>query len=129
MRNLKLKYLAILPLITLGLAIGGCSSPKGTGSEDYKTYGEQIEDRKIINSIRANFRNNSAIPEHLIHLSIDRNIVQLSGFVRTTQEADLALLSASSTPGVKDVIDSLVVLSDSGYAARRGKAEAYSTKR
>jgi hypothetical protein len=127
MKNIK--YMALLPLAALSFVVAGCSSPKGTGYESYKTYGEQVEDRKIINSIRERFRANPAIPEHLIHLSIDRNIVQLSGFVRTTQEADLALLSTSSTPGVKDVIDSLVVLSDSGYAERRGKAEAYSTKR
>ena len=127
MKNIK--YLILLPLITLGFTLSSCSSPKGTGFESYKTYGEQVEDRKIINSIRERFHANPAIPEHLIHLSIDRNIVQLSGFVHTTQEADLALLSASSTPGVKDVIDSLIVLSDSGYAERRGAAEAYSTKR
>ncbi len=126
MKNIK--YLALLPLISLGL-MSSCSSPKGTGFEHYKTYSEQVEDRKIINAIRERFRANPAIPDNLIHLSIDRNVVQLSGFVKTLEEADLALLSANSVPGVKDVIDSLVVLSDTGYAERRARAEAYSTKR
>jgi osmotically-inducible protein OsmY len=127
MKNIK--YIAILPLVALSVAVGGCSSHKGTGYESYKTYGEQVEDRKIINNIRERFRTNPAIPEHLIHLSIDRNIVQLSGFVKNNQEADLALLIVNSTPGVKDIIDNLIVLTDSGYAERRGKAEAHTTKR
>jgi len=127
MKNIK--YLASLNMIVLGLAVAGCVSPNETGTESYKSYGEQVDDKKIVNKIRANFRTNQAIPDHLINVSIDRNIVQLSGFVRTHQEADFALLSARNTPGVKDIIDSLIVLSDSGYAERRGKAEAYSTKR
>lgn len=125
----KIKYLTLLPLIALGISVGGCSTPKGTGYEGYKTYGEKVEDGKIISRIRDNFRTNSAIPDDLIHLSIDRNIVQLSGFIRTSEEANLAVLSARRTPGVKDVINNLIVLTDPEYAVRRARAEAYDTKR
>lgn len=127
MKNIQ--YLVSLHLIILGFVVAGCTSSSGTGYENYKTYGEQLDDRKIINNIRASFRTNPTIPDHLIRLSIDRDIVQLSGFVRTHQEADLALLSVRNTPGVKDVIDSIIVLSDSGYAERRAKAEAHGTRR
>lgn len=127
----EVKYLAILPLITLSMSLAGCGgpNPKGTGAEYYKTYGEQIEDSKIIAKIRSNFRNNPSIPADLIHVSIDRNIVQLSGFVRTPAEANLTILTTRNTPGVKDVIDNIIVLSDPEYAARRGTAEAYNTRR
>jgi len=125
----KIKHLALLPLMVLGFTVTGCVAPHGTGYESYKTYGEQAEDGKIIARIRANFHVNSGIPERLIHLSIDRNIVQLSGFVRTHQEADLAILTAKSTPGVKDIINNIIVLSDPNYAIRRGVAESGSTRR
>jgi len=126
----SLKYKGVICLITLALGLFGCNPPGiATGREDYKSYGEQIEDRKIINNIQQNFRNNPAIPAHLVHLSIDRGIVQLSGFVHNTQEANLIILSTFSTPGVKDVIDSLVILSGSEYARRRAIAESRDTKR
>ena len=127
----EVKYLAIIPLISVSIGLAGCGgpNPKGTGAEDYKTYGEQIEDSKIISKVRSNFRNNPSIPADLIHVSIDRNIVQLSGFVRTAGEANLTVLTTRNTPGVKDVIDNIVVLSDPGYAVRRGTAETYNTRR
>lgn len=122
-------YLVLLPLIVLSANLSSCGGPKRTGAEEYKTYGEQVEDSKIVAKIRHNFRANPDIPSDLIYLSIDRNIVQLSGFVRTAAEANLALLTARNTPGVKDVINHLVVLTDSEYAARRAQAEARSTRR
>ena len=125
----NIKHLAVLPLMVLGFSVVSCTTLEGTGAESYKTYGEQVEDKKIVDMIRAKFRNNPTIPHQLIHLSIDRGTVQLSGFVRTNQEVDLAILSAKSTPGVKDVIDNIIVLSDKEYAKRRGIAEAGSTKR
>jgi osmotically-inducible protein OsmY len=100
-----------------------------TGKEGYKNQGEQIEDTKIVNFIRNKFRNDPLIPTSLIHIAVDRGIVQLSGFVRTYEEANLTISSVKGTPGVKDVINSLVVLSGGEYAARRAAAERYNTAR
>jgi hypothetical protein len=125
----KVNHFALLPLLVVAATIAGCAAPRGTGYESYKTYGEQTEDAKIIARIRTNFRLNPVIPDHLIHLSIDRNIVQLSGFVRNHKEADLAILTAKSTTGVKDVINNMIVLSDPDYARRRGDAEFSNTRR
>lgn len=124
MRNLKLLG-ALLALVSLV----GCVSPAVTGREGYKNYGEQIEDTKIIHNIRLAFRNNPIIPDKLIYLAVDRGIVQISGFVRNNQEADLALLTAMNTPGVKDVINSLVVLSSREYSEKRAIAEGRNTRR
>lgn len=119
----------MVSLVALGLAAGGCAAPMKTGQESYKAYGEQIEDTKIVAQIKSNFHKNSRIPSELIHMAIDRGIVLLSGFIRTHEEADLAILSAKSTPGVKHVINSLMVLSDPAYANIRANAEANSTRR
>lgn len=102
---------------------------KETGRESYKNQGEQIEDTKIVSFIKNKFRNDPLIPTSLIHIAIDRGIVQLSGFVRTHEEANLAILSVRGTPGVKDVINSLVVLSGGEYATRRATVERYNTAR
>ena len=100
-----------------------------TGREGYKNQGEQMEDTKIVNFIRNKFRNDPLIPTSLIHVAVDRGIVQLSGFVRTYEEANLTISSVKGTPGVKDVINSLVVLSGGEYAARRAAVERYNTAR
>ncbi|MCF8494459.1 MAG: BON domain-containing protein [Rickettsiaceae bacterium] len=100
-----------------------------TGREGYKNQGEQMEDTKIVNFIRNKFRNDRLIPTSLIHIAVDRGIVQLSGFIRTYEEANLAVSSVKGTPGVKDVINSLVVLSGGEYAARRATVERYNTAR
>jgi hypothetical protein len=114
----------------LCLNLISCGHPGGqTGREGYKNQGEQMEDTKIVNFIRNKFRNDPLIPTSLIHIAVDRGIVQLSGFVRTYEEANLTIASVKGTPGVKDVINSLVVLSGGEYAARRAAAERYNTAR
>jgi len=105
------------------------NSGRETGRESYKNQGEQIEDTKIVSFIKNKFRNDPLIPTGLIHIAVDRGIVQLSGFVRTHEEANLAILSVRGAPGVKDVINSLVVLSGGEYATRRATVERYNTAR
>lgn len=111
------------------LSLAGCQSRPVTGNESYKVYGEKVEDLKLINKVRHAFKASPTIPSELIHLSVDRGILQLSGFVHSHQEADLAILSARSIPEVKDVINSLVVMSSTDYALKRGVAASGTASR
>lgn len=124
MKNIKLLTLAFALI-----SVVGCSSHSLTGQESYKHYGEKVEDTKIIEKVKHSFHTNPSIPSNLIHLAVDRGIVQLSGFIHNHQEADLAILSARSISGVKDVINNLVVMSSSEYSVRRAQAESQDTKR
>ena len=120
MKNLK----TLTTLFTLLILMSCGGNSQMTGREAYKSQGEKIEDTKIIGHVRHAFHTNPMIPEKLVHIAVDRGIVQLSGFVRNNQEADLAILAARNVQGVKDVINSLVILSSHEYAARRANAEA-----
>lgn len=125
-----MKKFQILLVTVLCLHLVSCGGSRGqTGREGYKNQGEQMEDTKIVTFIRNKFRNDPLIPTSLIHIAVDRGIVQLSGFVRTHEEANLAILSVKGAPGVKDVINSLIVLSGGEYAARRATVERYNTAR
>lgn len=125
-----MKKFTSLFLTVLCFNLASCGhSGRETGRESYKNQGEQIEDTKIVSFIKNKFRSDPLIPTSLIHIAIDRGIVQLSGFVRTHEEANLAILSVRGAPGVKDVINSLVVLSGGEYAARRATVERYNTAR
>jgi osmotically-inducible protein OsmY len=123
MKNLKILASAIA-LTTLTACTHSI-----TGMESYKYYGERLEDTKIINNVRVAFSQNPLIPDKLIHLAIDRGIVQLSGFVHNNQEADVAILITKNTPGVKGIINSLVVMSSSEYSAKRAQAESTDARR
>ena len=125
-----MKKFTSLFLTVLCFNLASCgNSGRETGRESYKNQGEQIEDTKIVHFIRNKFRQDPLIPTSLIHIAVDRGIVQLSGFVRTHEEANLAISSVKGAPGVKDVINSLVVLSSGEYAARRATVERYNTAR
>lgn len=122
MKNLKL--LTAIAFITLPMFLVSCGGSQISGHESHKYYGEQVEDTKIITQVTHALRSNPAVPNKNIHIVIDRGIVQLSGFVRTVGEAELAILAAKNVTGVKDVINSLIVLSSPEYASRRAAAEA-----
>jgi len=125
-----MKKFQTLLVTVLCLNLISCGYSGGhTGRESYKNQGEQIEDTKIVTFIRNKFRQDPLIPTSLIHIAVDRGIVQLSGFVRTYEEANLAISSVKGAPGVKDVINSLIVLSGGEYAARRATVERYNTAR
>ena len=124
MKNLKL-----FTAFTALLALSSCGGSQISGHESHKYYGEQVEDTKIITQVMHSFRSNHAIPNKNIHIAIDRGILQLSGFVRNNMEADLAILAAKNVIGVKDVINSIVVLSSHEYALRRATAEARDAQR
>jgi len=123
MKNLKLLAASLAVL-----SLAGCNTTQ-TGMERYKVYGEKVEDVKIINKIRIAFKSNPSIPQDLIHLSVDRGILQLSGFVHNHREADLAILTARTVPEVKGVIDNIIVMSSDDYAVKRGIAESAAASR
>lgn len=125
-----MKKLPILFTTVACLNLISCGTANGrVGAESYKNYGEKVEDTKLVSFIRNNFRSDPLIPHSLIHIAVDRGIVQLSGFVQTHEAADLAVLKARSTPGVKDIINNIVVLSSADYANRRSVVEKYNTAR
>jgi len=124
---MKIFKLLLATVIFINLA--ACGNSSMTGRESYKHYGEKIEDTKIITHVRNSFRTNSLIPDKLIYLAVDRGIVQLSGFVHSQQQADLAVASIQNTPGVKGVINNLIVMSSEAYAQQRAQAERHDAGR
>ena len=125
-----MKKLQILLAAVLCANLVSCGGPIGkTGRESYKNQGEKIEDTKVIRAVKDNFRTNPLIPADLIHIAIDRGVVQLSGFVNNHEQANMAVLSVRGVNGVKDVINNLVILSGAEYSKIRANAERYSTAR
>lgn len=123
------KLQALITVLLCTSLVGCVSSTDTTGRESYKNFGEQIEDSKIVNFITNKFSSDPFIPHKLIHIAVDRGIVQLSGFIHTYREADLVISVTRNSPGVKDVINNLIVLSSQDYAIRRATAEKYNTPR
>lgn len=118
-----MKIFKTLLATVIFLNLAACGNSSMTGREPYKYYGEKVEDTKIVAHVRNSFRTNSLIPNKLIHIAVDRGIVQLSGFVHNQQQADLTIASVQNTPGVRAVINNLVVMSSEAYSLQRAQAE------
>jgi len=100
-----------------------CSTPS---HEAYKSKGERWDDREALSEIRYNLRGIRG--SRGIQVSIDRGIVQLSGFVESEVVRENALREALKTKNVKDVIDNIIVRSDFVYRDERAAAAALDVK-
>jgi osmotically-inducible protein OsmY len=105
-----IKKLAKCLGVLLGVSVGSCAQ---TGQEPYKTPGEQLDDTQTVREIKSHLYR---IAEgDIIHVAIDRGIVQLSGFVKTEAIKKEAEILALKSKGIRDVINSIIVRTSSSY--------------
>jgi len=104
------KCLGVLSVVL----VGACGM---TGHEPYKTSGEQVDDMWTVRQIKSRL---GRIEEgDIIHVAIDRGIVQLSGFVKTSAIRKEADRVTSQTKGVSKVINNIIVRTTPSYKAGR----------
>jgi osmotically-inducible protein OsmY len=103
MRKLKL---IILFLVSLSLvpSIVGCA-----GGKTYESTGEHLDDSVITTKVKASILGDSKLKMLQIGVETFRGVVQLSGFVNTSEAATRAVDLARRVRGVKQVNNSLIV--------------------
>lgn len=107
-------YLLLLSAIFLNgcalLVIGGAGAEAGyiAGKED-QTAGEVIDDQWITTKIKSKFIADPDISAFKINVDTDKNIVTLTGTVKSRKEAEKAINIARETKGVKKIIDKLKI--------------------
>jgi hyperosmotically inducible protein len=109
MRTEKLKTsvwaMALLALAAfLPLFFTGCAE---TASRE--STGEYVDDSTITTKVKADLIGDDTVKAHQITVETYKGVVQLSGFVDTSDQKDRAAEIAKNVPGVKDVTNNIIV--------------------
>jgi len=99
--NLILRLLISLMLI---VSIAGCA-----GGKKYESTGEYIDDSAITSKVKASILGDSKLKVFQINVKTFKGIVQLSGFVDSSEMAARAAELTRTVRGVKMVNNSLIV--------------------
>jgi osmotically-inducible protein OsmY len=96
--------LRLLISLVLVVSIAGCA-----GSKRYESTGEYLDDSAITTKVKASILGDSKLKTLQISVETFKGVVQLSGFVDSTNAATRAVELARTVKGVKVVNNSLIV--------------------
>ncbi|MDZ7790946.1 MAG: BON domain-containing protein [Xanthomonadales bacterium] len=100
--KIAIKAFPALVLIGLLTVLAGCASTDTTSGT-----GEYIDDTVITTKVKAAIFNDSTLKSSQINVETFKGEVQLSGFVNSQDDIDMAVARARQVAGVKSVINSM----------------------
>ncbi|MBK8815316.1 MAG: BON domain-containing protein [Methylococcaceae bacterium] len=103
MRNLKLVFLFLLSF-SLAISVAGCA-----GSKTHESTGEYFDDSILTNKVKLSIVGDPKLKSLDISVETFKGVVQLSGFVSSSEAATRAVDLARRVKGVKQVNNSLIV--------------------
>lgn len=96
----------------MSLALAGLLAITSAGcavTRDQSTVGEYVDDATVTTRVKTKFAEDSVVSVMAIQVETLRGTVQLSGFAKSASERDRAGSLARATPGVKAVVNNIVV--------------------
>ena len=99
--NLILRLLISLVLV---VSVAGCA-----GGKKHESTGEYLDDSAITTKVKASILGDSKVKVFQINVKTFKGVVQLSGFVDSSEMASRAAELARTVKGVKMVNNSLIV--------------------
>ncbi|MDD1627206.1 MAG: BON domain-containing protein [Methylococcaceae bacterium] len=99
--NLILRLLISLVLV---VSVAGCA-----GGKKYESTGEYVDDSAITTKVKASILGDSKLKTLQIDVETFKGVVQLSGFVDSSEMSTRAAELARTVKGVKMVNNSLIV--------------------
>jgi hyperosmotically inducible protein len=103
MQNLKLTVIVLISLMTVTTVVG-CA-----GSKHHESTGEYFDDSIITTKVKATIVGDPKLKALDISVETFKGVVQLSGFVNTSEAAAKAVELARRVKGVRQVNNSLIV--------------------
>jgi len=104
----KLSQLASLIALTGAVALGGLAAGCASTATSDST-GQYVDDTVITTKVKNALLADGAVKSTEISVTTVKGVVQLSGFVDTSDQKSAAYKDASAIAGVKDVKNSLIV--------------------
>ncbi len=96
--------LALAGVISISALSGGCAATPTSDST-----GQYVDDTAITTKVKNALLADGAVKSTEVSVQTVKGVVQLSGFVNTSDQKSAAEKDAKSIPGVKDVSDDLIV--------------------
>ncbi len=110
---MKIQNVFVLMLASASLTLGACAA-----SGPHRSTGEMVDDTTIAARLKTSLLADSTTDGLNIDVEVDRQKVQLNGFVDTQAQVDRAGQIARSTPGVASVNNQLRVSGGSRMAGQ-----------
>lgn len=106
-----MKTKSILPtLLALTLTLGACVSISGCASTPTsESTGEYIDDSVITTKVKAAFAKDKTVSAMAISVETFKGVVQLSGFVTSSEEKAAAERVARTVKGVTSVVNNITL--------------------
>jgi hyperosmotically inducible periplasmic protein len=96
--------LALSGALALGGLVGGCAA---TSTSD--STGQYVDDTVITTKVKSALLGDDAVKSLAVSVETVKGVVQLSGFVNTSEQKAAAGKDAAAVPGVKSVKNNLIV--------------------
>ena len=94
----------LLLIIALAFGVSGCVGTSGTGS-----VGTYVNDTVLVGKVKTALIDQKGLEGLNVHVNAYQGVVQLSGFVDTDANKELAGQIARSVDGVGEVVNNLIV--------------------
>src|SRR5262245_18036820 len=102
------RRLGLILCVSSVIGLAACDQRGGGVQGRQRTTGEQVDDKTLSGEVRAAL-NKDAMKFPDIQVTAYRGVVQLSGFVDTSEQKHRAVEIAKNVPGVSKVEDSMTV--------------------
>ncbi len=109
MKTLAPPLIAAVGFAVAAGAFVGCAPTRNSSTPSTETSGEYIDDSVITAKVKAAILDEPSLKSLQIGVTTYKNVVQLSGFVDSTQSVALAGTVAARVQGVASVKNDLVV--------------------
>ena len=96
--------LALIGALAFGGLSGGCTKPSTSDST-----GQYVDDTVITTKVKSALLGDDWVKSFAVSIETVKGVVQLSGFVNTSDQKSAAGKDASAIPGVKSVKNDLIV--------------------
>ena len=93
-----------LMIVALAASVAACSAISGR-----ETTGEYVDDATITTKVKAAIFDDPSLKVLQVNVETFQNVVQLSGFVDSTQSENRAVELARNVSGVRSVKDDIIV--------------------
>lgn len=104
---MKFNKLLFAPCFLIAISLSGCASTPSSEST-----GQYLDSSAITTQVKTALLTKKGLDSMDISVTTYKDVVQLSGFVPSSNQVNLAMQAAESVTGVKNVINNLVIRSN-----------------